>query len=241
MKKLLSFIVAFNLYAAFPNYYYKIKNINKQKKAFVNILFPLIKKENTKILHLRKKIIEIFNDPFFLLNKKDLIFLAKTAKKYNIRNITDKKNFLIKINTVPPSLTLAQAAIESGWGKSRFTRLANNIFGHWEYSSDGIQPKSNYNNIDINYSLKIFPSIEDSVKAYLLNLNRNPAYKNFRKKRFEFKKNDKFFTGITAASTLKYYSQLRSKYINRLKALIKYNNWLKFDKINLRRKNAKLY
>jgi len=231
MKRLLSIILAINLYAAFPDYYYKIKNIQKQKHAFANIMLPLIENENKKILNLRKKIINIFNDPNLLLNAKELAFLAKTAKIYKIKNILDKKEYLIRIDEIPPSLALAQAAIESGWGKSRFAKEANNIFGHWEYSNKGLLPKSTYKNIDINYSLKIFPSIEDSIKAYFKNLNTNRAYRKFREKRAKFKEEDKPFTGMNAADTLKDYSQLKEEYVKRLQSLIKSNHWEKFDNI----------
>ena len=230
MKRFLSIILAINLYAAFPDYYYKIKNIQKQKQAFINIMLPLIENENRKIITLRQKIINIFNDPNLLLNTKELAFLAKIAKNYKIKNILNKKEYLIKIDEIPPSLALAQAAIESGWGKSRFARVANNVFGYWEYSNKGLSPKNTYKNIDINYSLKIFPSIEDSIKVYFRNLNRNRAYREFREKRAKFRKENKLFTGIAAANTLKDYSQLKEKYIKRLKNLITYNKWNKYDK-----------
>ncbi len=232
MKKILGLILTISLYAAFPDYYYKIKNIQKQKKAFVSIMLPLIQNENRKILLLRQKIINIFNDKNLLFNTEELAFLAKTARNYKIKNILNEKAYLIKIDKIPPSLALAQAAIESGWGKSRFVKKANNIFGHWEYSNKGLAPKSTYKNIDINYSLKIFPSIEDSIKVYFRNLNRNRAYREFREKRAKFRKENKLFTGIAAADTLKDYSQLKEKYIKRLKKLITYNKWNKYDKNN---------
>jgi Bax protein len=235
MKKNISFfILHFSfiiiLHAAFPNWYYKIKNIQQQKKAFVEILLPLIQTENQHILNIRKKIIKIFNDPYFLLNKKKIAFLAKIAKQYKIKNILDKNEFLKKIDTIPPSLALAQGAIESGWGKSRFVKLANNIFGHWEYSNNGIKPQDKYDNIEINYSLKIFSTLEDSIKAYMLNLNRNPAYKEFRNVRFYYREKNKTFSGFIAADTMELYSQKGKEYVNLLKKMIIQNNWEKFDK-----------
>ena len=229
MKKFLHFLLAFKLYAAFPDYYYQIKNIKQQKKAFVNILLPLIQKENENILKTRKKVIKIFNDPFYLLDPKKIEFLTKIAKIYKIKNINDKKSFLSKIDKIPPSLALAQAAIESGWGKSRFVKIANNLFGHWEYSNKGIKPKSTYSHIKIDYSLKKFNSLEDSIKAYMLNLNRNPAYKDFRKKRNLYHKLHKKFTGLDAAPTLKNYSQLKEEYVKRLQNMIKLNKWQQYD------------
>jgi len=230
LKKLLSFVLALNLYAAFPEWYYKVKGTKQQKKAFVEIMLPLIQAENNKIKDLRKKIIEIYNDPFYLLDQKKISFLAKIAKIYKIKNITDKKEFLKKINTIPPSLALAQAAIESGWGKSRFVKEANNIFGHWEYSNKGLAPKSKYDNIKIDYSIKIFPSLEASIAAYMKNLNRNPAYKKFRDLREKYSEENKTFTGIAAADAMINYSQRKEEYIKLLKTMIKSNNWQKYDK-----------
>jgi Bax protein len=231
MKKIFIKILFFAyLNAAFPQWYYNIKNIKQQKKAFVEILLPLIQTENQNILDSRKKIIKIFNDPYYLLNPKKVAFLTKIAKKYKIKNILNKNEYLKKIDAIPPSLALAQGAIESGWGKSRFVKVANNIFGHWEYSNKGILPKDKYDNIDINYSLKIFPTLEDSIRAYMLNLNRNPAYKKFRNLRYQYRIKNKNFTGLIAASTMKLYSQKGKEYVNLLKKMIIQNSWEKFDK-----------
>ncbi|ACM93783.1 mannosyl-glycoprotein endo-beta-N-acetylglucosamidase domain protein [Nautilia profundicola AmH] len=229
MKRLISLALALNLYGAFPSWYYKVKGTKQQKKAFVEIMLPLIQAENKKIEHLRKTVIDIFNDPYYLINPKKVAFLAKVAKIYKIKNITDKEEFLKKINTIPPSLALAQAAIESGWGKSRFVREANNIFGHWTYSNKGLAPKSKYEHIKIDYSIRIFPSLEASLSAYMKNLNRNPAYKEFRELRDKFTKEHKKFTGIDAADTMINYSQKKEEYVKLLKHMIKANNWQKYD------------
>ena len=230
MKKLISLALALNLYGAFPSWYYKVKGIQEQKKAFVEIMLPLIQQENNKIKALREKIIEIFNDPYYLMNPQKVAFLAKVAKIYKIKDITDKEAFLKKINTIPASLALAQAAIESGWGKSRFVKLANNIFGHWEYSNKGLAPKSKYDHIKIDYSIKIFPSLEASIAAYMKNLNRNPAYKEFRDLREKYEKEHKKFTGLAAADTLINYSQKKEEYVKLLKTMIKSNHFDKYDR-----------
>jgi len=192
-------------------------------------MLPLIQTENNRIKNLRKKIISIFNSDYILDTKK-LAFLAKVAREYKIKDISDKEEFLKRVDTIPPSLALAQAAIESGWGKSRFVKVANNIFGHWTYSNKGIKPKSKYEHIKIDYSIRIFPSLEASIRAYMLNLNRNRAYRAFRDLREKFRKEHKTFTGLDAASTLINYSQTKEKYVDLLKSMIKSNNWEKYDK-----------
>ena len=98
--------------------------------------------------------------------------ISEVAKKYRIKNINDKKEFLIKVNTIPVSLVLAQAALESGWGKSRFVRKANNIFGHWSYSGDGLIPLRR--DAKAKHRIKIFKSLQDAIKAYLRNINTLP-------------------------------------------------------------------
>jgi len=230
LKRLISLALALNLYGAFPSWYYKIKSTKQQKQAFVEIMLPLIQAENRKIEVLRKTIINIFNDPFYLINPKKITFLTKIAKIYKIKNITDKNEFLKKIDKIPPSLALAQAAIESGWGKSRFVKKANNIYGHWTYSNKGLAPKSKYDHIKIDYSIRIFPSLEASIAAYMKNLNRNPAYKEFRNLREKYNKKHIPFTGLEAADTMINYSQKKDEYVKLLKKMIVKNHWDKYDK-----------
>jgi len=230
LKRLISLALALNLYGAFPSWYYKIKSTKQQKQAFVEIMLPLIQAENRKIEVLRKTIINIFNDPFYLINPKKITFLTKIAQIYKIKNITDKNEFLKKIDKIPPSLALAQAAIESGWGKSRFVKKANNIYGHWTYSNKGLAPKSKYDHIKIDYSIRIFPSLEASIAAYMKNLNRNPAYKEFRNLREKYNQKHIPFTGLEAADTMTNYSQKKDEYVKLLKKMIIKNHWDKYDK-----------
>lgn len=229
MKKIVLLLNFVFVFGAFPDWFYKIPNIYQQKKAFVEILLPLIKNENRKILSLRRELIKIFNTPNYITNKKYVAFLSQIAKRYRIKDITNKREFLIKINTIPNSLVLAQAALESGWGKSRFVREANNIFGHWEYSKNGLAPKDRYKHVKISYTLKVFNSLEDSIAAYMLNLNRNPAYIPFRLLRYKYFVSNKKFTGLIAAATLANYSQLKEVYVKRLQRVIRVNNLQKYD------------
>ncbi|NPA11472.1 MAG: mannosyl-glycoprotein endo-beta-N-acetylglucosamidase [Epsilonproteobacteria bacterium] len=220
MKKILIFFIFCIVYAALPQWYYKIKNIKEKKEAFISIMTPLIQSQNQKILKERIKILSVFKDPFFLLNPSIIAFLAKEAKKYKIKDILDKEEFLKRVDTIPLKLALAQAIVESGWGSSRFTKEANNLFGHWEYSNKGLLPKSRYDNIDINYSIKIFPSLSASIAAYMKNLNTNPAYKEFRQKRYLARKRGVKYSPYTAAKTLINYSQRKEEYVKLLEKII---------------------
>lgn len=232
MKRFFLFIVlvASLLSAAgLPNWYYAIKDTNLQKEKFFDLLRPLVEKENQKILNERKFVVEFFDEysknPLIENNK--LLKLATLAKKYRIKNIYNKEEYLKKIDTIPISLVLAQAAIESGWGKSRFARVANNFFGEWTYGKEGIVPKNR--EPGKKHKIRIFKTIEDSIASYMLNLNRHPAYKEFRTIRYVARKEGKKFDGLQAAMTLQRYSQLGKKYNYLVSSIIKKNKLHRYE------------
>ena len=218
MKKLLFLLGITYLFAGFPEYYYKLP-VSKQKKEFEKILFPMIQKENKRILQLREKIISIFNDPSFIFDTNKIIFLAKVARIYKIKDIYNKEEFLKKIDMIPPKLVLAQGAIESGWGRSYFVKKANNIFGQWDYTSNGLMPRNR--DANATHTVRIFRSLDDSLRVYIRNLNRNRAYRKFRELRYEYKKQHKIFSAEVAATTLREYSELGEEYVKRLQKMIK--------------------
>ena len=217
MRIVLFFLFTY-LFAGFPEYYYKLP-IKKQKEEFKRILLPMIEIENNKILLERNQVISIFNEPFFLMNKENLIILGKLAKKYKIKNIYDEDEFLKKIDTIPSRLILAQGAVESAWGRSYFVKEANNIFGQWDYSGRGLIPRNR--DANATHTIRIFKSLEESLAVYMRNLNRNPAYREFRELRYKYRKNHKKFTAEVAATTLHRYSQLGEEYVKILQSIIK--------------------
>ncbi|PLY10884.1 MAG: hypothetical protein C0626_04425 [Arcobacter sp.] len=124
-------------------------------------------------------------------------------------------------------MALAQAAVESGWGMSRFVKLGNNLFGHWTYGKKGIMPLRR--DAKAKHLIRIFDSFEDSISAYMLNLNRTKAYYTFRNKRRELVKQKKKITGVPLSQTMINYSQIREKYLRILKNVIKKNKLQKYD------------
>ena len=218
MKKIVSLFMFSFLFAGFPDYYYKL-SIKQQQKEFSKILKPMIDKENSKILAERQKIIDIFNIPMFMMNKNNMMILSKLAKKYNISDIYDKQAFLKKIDIIPEKLVLAQAAIESAWGRSYFVRNANNMFGEWDYSGKGMIPR--HRDPGKTHTIRIFKSLEDSLASYMRNLNRNPAYKEFRDLRYKYRKENKPFDAMIAATALQRYSELGKEYVRILQLVIK--------------------
>ncbi len=214
-----------------PDYYYKIKSGERQKREFIKIMLPLITRSNHIITVERHFVQKFFDNAiktgFRGLQAKNLTKLLHLSRKYHVKNLFDLQQYLNRIDRVPASLTLAQAAIESGWGKSRFVREVNNIFGHWTYSGVGLIP--NGREEGKIHRIRIFANLQSSVNAYMLNLNRNIAYQSFRDKRLKYQQEHKDFNGIAAARTMLMYSQLREKYIKILVGLIRDENLLYYD------------
>ncbi|WP_331774970.1 glucosaminidase domain-containing protein [Sulfurospirillum sp. 1612] len=214
-----------------PDYYYKMKSGERQKREFIKIMLPLIKKSNHLIVVERQFVKKFFDEAiktgFRDLPSKNLSKLLRLSRKYRIKNLFDRRQYLKRIDVVPVSLALAQASVESGWGKSRFVREANNIFGHWTYTGVGLIPAGREEGK--THRIRIFASLQRSVNAYMLNLNRNLAYQSFRDKRLKYRQEHKDFNGIAAAKTMLMYSQLREKYIKILVGLIRDENLLYYD------------
>jgi len=214
---------------SFPADYYKMRDTKAQKEMFVKILYPLILKEERKI-RAERAFVEAFFSHFTedgIKNPEAVARLAKIAKKYRIKSLYDKEEYLKRVDTIPVSLVLAQAAIESNWGKSRFAREANNLFGEWTWGKRGIVPKNRPEGE--RYKIRIFSSLEESIASYMRNLNRHWAYEEFRDARLAARREDVPFTGFAAAIHLKRYSQMGVKYTHMVKNTIKKHQWNLLD------------
>jgi len=213
--------------------YLAIKDLKKQKAAFVQVMLPKITAANSEIIKERRFIKKFFDSYLLTYNafaREDIIRLHTLAKKYRIKHVYDEKAYLKKIAPVPVSLVLAQAAVESAWGKSRFVELANNIFGEWTYGKKGIIPEDRPEGM--THKIKVFDTIKESVASYMLNLNRHAAYKEFRNKRALYTKSRGNFTGLDATDTMEKYSGIGEKYNELLKTIITSNRFFQFDNIS---------
>ncbi len=226
---ILSSAILADMRKSFPAEYYKMKSPKEQKEMFVKILYPLILEEEKKIRQ-ERAFVESFFSNFAkdgIVNPKATARLAKIAKKYRIKSLYDRQEYLKRIDTIPVSLVLAQAAIESNWGKSRFAREANNLFGEWTWGKRGIVPKNRPEGE--RYKIRIFPSLEASIASYMRNLNRHWAYEEFRDARLAAKRKGVPFTGFTAAVYLKNYSQMGERYTHMVKRTIRKHQWNLLD------------
>ncbi len=215
---------------------YKIK---KRKTLFISIILPLLIKGNEKVLKERKLIQTHFVN-------KDFEKIKNFCKKYKIKdecnlkpNLSIKKikklkdNLMIKINVYPLSMMLAQAAIESGWGMSRFAKKGNALFGQWTWSTNnGIKPKENLN---AKFAVKSFKNLQESVNAYILNLNTHEAYKKLRQYRYLMTKNKKDFVGINFAKYLDKYAEIGYQYVAKVISLIKTNRLENFNNLKFKK------
>lgn len=214
-----------------PKEYYEISDINESKKYFFEYLYNLIEKENKNILSERNFVKSYLNSNILTINFDSAKFkrLLKIKFKYKIKKLFDIEEYQRRIDTIPPSMALAQAAAESGWGKSRFIKEANNIFGHWTYNpSIGMLPEDR--DIGASHFIRIFESLQDSISAYMLNLNRNLAYKTFQNERFNQRLENKNPDGLSLSQTIVNYSGIAEDYLKILKDIIQINDLTTYDK-----------
>ena len=236
-KSKLLFIVALFfsqalLYSAgLPSSYYQMDDNVKQKEEFIRYMKGLVDKSNEEIRKDREFITGFFTkavpDAFRGLNQQNVGYLIALRNKYGVENLFDRDEYYKRIDVIPVSLAIAQAALESGWGKSRFAREANNLFGHWTYSGVGLMPQNRLPGK--THMIRIFSSLQKSVNGYMLNLNTNIAYEDFRNRRLKARNEGKNYTGMEAAKTMINYSELKGEYIKMVQEMIEQNNLAIYD------------
>ena len=211
-----------------PNEIKNIGNTKKRKDMFIKIVLPLIVKENNKIRVDRKRLFTILNKNSNTdIEKK---WLEKKYKQYGIRK-DDLSTLKVRMDEIPVSLAIAQAAKETGWGTSRFALKGNALFGQWTWSGEGLKPK----NADEGKDHKVmkFHSLQLSVRAYLRNLNTHSTYKNLRKARTGLRNQNKPLDSLILSKHLDKYAETGSQYIEVLKKIIEQNNLKDFDEARL--------
>jgi len=140
-----------------------------------------------------------------------------------------------RVDVIPASLVLAQAAVESGWATSRFAAEGSALFGQWTYGGEGIKPKEQRTETKGNYRVQSFDSPRDSIRAYLLNLNTHAAYDELRDERGKLRKAGKKMTGTLLAAGLLHYSERGQAYVDELRAVIRVNHLHLADAVTLRK------
>ena len=216
-----------------------INDVKTKKRTFFAYLLPLVQQSNKDIKQERAAFLKVSKrlEHKRPLTAKQTETIRLLAKKYRItadEPLSANAMTLLdrRIDNIPASLALAQAANESGWGTARFAVKGNNYFGLWCWSSDcGLVP--NERKKGASHEVSTFKTPVDSVKNYMLTLNSHPAYKKLRDLRLEARNNHTPLAGARLAGGLLSYSERGEAYIEELRAMIRINNLSQFDQANL--------
>ena len=205
-----------------------IESTKKRKEFFIQIVLPLVLKENNNIRLDRKMLFNIINKSNNTqLEKK---WLEKKYKQYGVIS-KDLSVLKVRMDEVPVSLAIAQAAKETGWGTSRFAQEGNALFGQWTWSGEGLKPKEA--DEDKGHKVMKFNVLQASVRAYQRNLNTHPSYENFRLARAQLRDAGKILDSIVLSQFLDNYAETGNQYVEVLQKIIKQNNLKDFDDAKL--------
>ena len=208
--------------------------LNSNKKEFVKTVLPIIINENQQIIVTREFLndLKIKLQTFKTINNNEISKLNKIAKKFNIKYSNKHKLDLIEeilanVDIIPNSIALAQAAIESGWGKSRFAKEYNALFGEYTYDQNkGVVPLEREHGD--KHLIKSFTSYNNSVSSYFKNINSHNAYKEFRDVRNIMRSKNNFSNISLLLNKLNSYAE-DNNYVSNLHLVIEKNNFNKFD------------
>ena len=211
-----------------PNEIKQIESSKKRKNLFIQIILPLILEENSLILIDRKRLFSILNKN--KNSKKEINWLNQKFKQYGVLN-KDIPTLKVRMDIVPVSLAIAQAAKETGWGTSRFALEGNALFGQWTWSGDGIKPAGAES--DTKHKVMKFKVLKASVRAYQRNLNTHSSYKNFRQLRAQLRDDSEKLDSLLLADQLDNYAETGKEYTKILKQIINQNSLQDFDDVKL--------
>lgn len=206
-----------------------IEDISERKQAFFEFLAPLVMAENARVLEQRARLLDLAGKlrAGERIGWLDRRWLGQLAEEYAVDRDPDSPLESIeplerRVDAVPVSLALVQAATESGWGRSRFATEANNLFGHWCYQPGcGLVPERR--NAGAGHEVAAFDSVADSVERYLRNLNTHAAYAPLRAIRARMRRNGESPTAMALADGLIRYSERREDYVAEIKTVIRVN------------------
>lgn len=219
--------------ASMPSDLDDVPEVAHKKAVFFKSVLPLVLQVNEDLLDDRRRILEIADqrDAGRKVRAEDRLWLAMMSDRYETER-GDLKTLLRRVDVIPPSLAMAQAAKESGWGTSRFAQQGNALFGQWTWSEEhGIEPKDR--DADKDHLVRQFDTLIESVRAYMRNLNTHRAYRELRSLRAGMRERGEPLDGRKLAVGLKSYSELGMEYVQRIRTMISYNRLSQFDDARL--------
>ena len=212
-----------------------IENSKKRKEFFIQIVLPLVIEENNNIKLDRKTLFTIINKSNNSNTEKQ--WLEKKYKQYGVKS-GDLSSLKIRMDEIPVSLAIAQAAKETGWGTSRFALEGNALFGQWTWSGEGLKPKEAKEGE--SHKVMKFNILQASVRAYQRNINTHSTYKDFRKARAKLRDSNKPLDSIELSKYLNKYAETGNQYVEVLQKIIKQNKLQDFDDAKLLPASANL-
>lgn len=219
--------------ASLPSDIIHIREATARKALFFKTVLPLVLQVNEGILRDRRRL--WFINFQINLGKKpgpeDRLWLLGLAERYGFKKIF-LPELLKRVDIIPPSLALAQAAKESGWGTSRFVREGNALFGEWTFSKNKSLLPSRRDQ-DKQHRVRIFSSLLNSVQAYAHNLNTHKAYEKFRRLRSGLRLKGEKVDGLLLVGSIRNYSELGVRYVRDIRDLIQGNNLHRLDDARL--------
>ena len=200
-----------------------------QKQSFIKLVLPLILAANDELLQ-RREAVEASvqaNDR----NKLDQWAVLYRIDSENFDDFELAERLLRRVDTIPVALALAQAAVESGWGTSRFAQQGNALFGQWAWTeSAGMRPLAASNERAV---VRSFGSLLESVRAYMHNLNTHQNYKRFRDARYRLKPQTEAVKASRLATYLDSYAEIGQAYVKKLLAVMSSNNFDQYAEAKL--------
>jgi Bax protein len=218
--------------AKLPDGLADVKQATQRKQVFLSVMLPLVLEVNEQVQRKRAQLLvmEAKQAAGRPLTDEQQARLEAIAAEYGAS--PDRLDILLRrVDAVPPSLALAQAAIESGWGTSRFILEGNAVFGEWTWDGDGLVPQGREQGK--SHKIRSFEQLMDSVRSYIHNLNTHGAYRTFRDKRVAMRDEGRPLDGLALVSTLSSYSELKGKYLGLLRNIITTNDLQPLDDARL--------
>lgn len=201
--------------------------VNEKVDLFISVMLPQIIRANTDIRNTRKELSRILHkrSSFRRLSCDEQWWLNSLAWAYGC-NSSDDAELMLRVDTIPVSLVLAQAIEESGWGTSRFARVGNAMYG--QHLPEGVQGTF-ISSLRGSVKVAAFDSIYQATRSYLLNVNSSRAYTSLRQLRGELKMQGMQVTGYKLAAGLSRYSEKGEQYIRNIRHLIRRHDLEQFN------------
>ena len=212
-----------------------ILDVELKKQTFFNFIEPLVDDINADIQKQRQGVLVIWDKVSRNDNptNSELSYLSSLAKTYEMQaddyaSLAFLTMLLRRVDEIPTSLALAQAANESAWGTSRFAQNGYNFFGQWCYTDGcGIVPMRRLEGA--SHEVRSFESVRDSVEAYIHNLNTFPSYQMLRRIRQQLRQQNRPVDGVSLADGLESYSARGLDYVDEVQRMIYSNNLIERD------------